>query len=905
MRGAPLALVFLASLSAPGCDCGDDDDDDDTQQPREDAGVDAAAPEDAGLDAAALLDAAVPPECPEGTGLDVGVALEDGQVRAGRVGDAAELLTGPSADGRVGDFKIYNDRVAFIVQSERIGDNYVPWGGSVIDADLVHEPGTTGGDIIDEFAATPGIASFSANCVGVVEDGSTGAAVIRAVGTDATIPIVNGIGFAVSQPVGLIVVNDYRLEPGSSTLQITTQVVNPTRRTLPMDVGDWLLLSDDEFDPFDTGPGGMSRATIRPDILGSVGEARHYALGVFADIPIDANYLGIAQLLSDSAGAGDVTIFVYRLTQTGLEQNEEITWTRYLSVGRDVDDIVRERQRIVPGAGDGLVNIAGTVVEEGTGAPVEGARVHVVNDDSYASGLLTDAAGRWEARVPAGAYRVTATGTTIGEDVMVPNEPPPDPPFAAGRHKSPTVEVDARSGDAADVTLTLGRPVPLDLTIHDQDGNPIAGKVTFAFPGGVDPSPPDRVLGERNPYDWTSNIFWTSDGHVTGFIEPGSYRVTASSGFDFELDARDAELVAATPFVADFTLTRAIHRDGYVTLDAHLHAGPSIHGEITLEERLVTNLAEGLDAMCASDHDRVVDYGPALASTGLGDRMTVLPSEEISTFLNGHFNPYPVRFRPELSDNGRVNWWDDMSVDDMFREAVDEMDAVVVQINHGGGNGRGAYFNTAGFDPVTGEIAHPERWSDLFNVMEIQNGKGGADANATVYFGLLNHGKRVGITGVSDSHHRVPEAGFARTYVWLDEEEPTPNAIAFAVRDGHTVVSAGPMIFFRMDDGAGGQLREGDTLALEAPGTVHLSFRVEAPSWIPIETVTLIQEGVEIETIDVVDGAPVWLDVTRDVPVDQDTWFTVRADGTSDLAPAYSGGEPFALAGAIFVDVAN
>ena len=113
------------------------------------------------------------------------------------------------------------------------------------------------------------------------------------------------------------------------------------------------------------------------------------------------------------------------------------------------------------------------------------------------------------------------------------------------------------------------------------------------------------------------------------------------------------------------------------------------------------------------------------------------------------------------------------------------------------------------------------------------------------------------------------------------------------------------MIFLRMDDGAGGQLREGDTLALDAPGTVHLSIRVEAPSWIPVETVTLIQEGVELETIDVTDGAPVWLDVTRDVPVDQDTWFTVRADGTSDLAPAYSGGEPFAMPGAIFVDVAE
>lgn len=897
MRGMAVGFVCLLFV---GCDCGDDDD---SHLPGTDAGVD-AAPVDAGLDAAPGLDAAVPPECPQGLGLDVGVALEAGQVRAGRVDDASALVTGPSADGRVGDFKIYNDQVAFIIQSERLGDNYVPWGGSVIDADLVHPAGTTGGDIIDEFAATPGIAAFSATCVGVVEDGSTGEAVIRAVGTDAKIPILDGIGLVLFEPMGLIVVNDYRLEPGSSTLSITTQVVNPTRRTLPMDTGDFLLLSDDGYDPFDTGPGGLSRSTFRPPILGSVGEARHLALGVFADVPVDANYLGIGQLISDSGGNADVTIFLYRLSSTGLEQNEDVVWTRFLSVGRDVDDIVRERQRIIPGAGDGLVTIAGVVQEEGTDVPVEGARVHVVDDESYASGVVTDQEGRWEARVPAGQYRVTATGTTIGQDVMVPNEPPPDPPFAAGYTKSEAAAVDA-SSDVSSVTLTLGRPVPVDLTILDENGDPMPGKVTFAFPDGDDPTPPDRVLGERDPYDWAANVFWTADGRITGFVEPGEYRVTASSGFDFELDGRDVVLEAGTPFVADFTLTRAIRRDGYVALDAHLHAGPSIHGEITLDERLVTNLAEGLDAMCASDHDRVVDYGPALARTGLGDRMVVLPSVEISTFLNGHFNPYPVRLRPELPDNGRVDWWDGRTVDAMFTEAVDEMDAVVVQINHGGGNGRGAFFNTAGFDPVTGEVEHPDRWSELFNVMEIQNGKGGADGQLPIYYGLLNHGRRMGITGVSDSHHRIPEAGFARTYVWLGDEEATPEAIAFAVRDGHAVVSAGPMIFLRMDDGAGGQLREGDTLALDAPDTVHLSIRVEAPSWIPVETVTLLQEGVEIETIEVEGSAPVWLDVTRDVPVDQDTWFVVRADGTSDLAPAYSGGEPFALAGAIFVDVAG
>ncbi|MBI2898454.1 MAG: CehA/McbA family metallohydrolase [Deltaproteobacteria bacterium] len=895
--GTRRIVLFVAWALGCGSDGGD--------APLSDAGQDAEADSGAGADAGGGgIDAAVPPDCPTGPdGADTTEVLADGQVRAGRVADVAALIGGPSADGRVGDFKIYGSRAAFIVQSERVGDNYATGGGALIDADLARAPGEPGADAIDEFVTTPGIVAFTASCVGVVEDGSSGEALVRAVGTDANIGIINGLGFQVTYPVGLIIVNDYRLAADSSSLEVTTRVVNPTALLLPMDLGDFLLLSDDAMDPFDM-ESGFGRMTFRSPIIGSAGEASHFAVGVFpAEGDLDANYLGIGQFLADGPG-GDISIFIYRMGSATLAQNEEASYTRYVAVGHDVDDIVRERQRIVPGAGEGLVRISGVVREEKSKEPVAGARVHVTSATSYASAAMTDEDGRYEAVVPAGTYSVVATGATIGQDVIVPNQAPPDPPFAAGRHRGPAVEVDATAGDVTQ-DLGIGPAVPIDLTLRDGDGEPVAGKVTFEFADGVDPTPPDPKLGERNPYGFASNVFWTSDGRITGFVAPGSYRVVATAGFDYELDARDAELAGPEPYAAEFTLERAIDRTGYASLDAHLHAAPSIHGEVTLEERLVTNLAEGLDSMAASDHDRVVDYGPAVARTGLGDRIVIMPSEEISTFLNGHFNPYPVILRPELPDNGRIDWWDGMTVDEMFREAIDDMGAIVMQINHGGGNSRGAYFNDAGYDPVTGEVAHPDRWSDLFNTIEIVNGKGDGnwEPEVEIFYGLVNHGKRVGITGVSDSHHRIPEAGYGRTYVRLDDEVPTPESVAIAVRDGHTVVSGGPLVLLRAGEDA--SVGEGDTIELDAPGTVHLSIRVEAPAWIPVETLTLVQEGVPIEEIEVEGGAPVWFDETRDVPVDRDTWFVVRVDGTSDLGPAYPGAIPFAITSPVYVSVAE
>src|SRR5437588_814452 len=55
---------------------------------------------------------------------------------AGQVQSRAELVGGPRAIGEVGDWRISNGRVRFIVQDKGASRVYTTFGGSLIDADL-------------------------------------------------------------------------------------------------------------------------------------------------------------------------------------------------------------------------------------------------------------------------------------------------------------------------------------------------------------------------------------------------------------------------------------------------------------------------------------------------------------------------------------------------------------------------------------------------------------------------------------------------------------------------------------------------------------------------------------------------------------------------------------------------
>src|SRR5262245_16823803 len=64
--------------------------------------------------------------------------------RAGLITRASELIGGPTAKGRVGDYKIYNSKVAVIIGEPGASRGFQPYGGNIIDSDRVRGVGEAG-----------------------------------------------------------------------------------------------------------------------------------------------------------------------------------------------------------------------------------------------------------------------------------------------------------------------------------------------------------------------------------------------------------------------------------------------------------------------------------------------------------------------------------------------------------------------------------------------------------------------------------------------------------------------------------------------------------------------------------------------------------------------------------------
>jgi hypothetical protein len=105
--------------------------------------------------------------------------------------NSQELIPGPAATGRVGDFFMRNERVRFVVEAPTRVIGIVPWGGNVVDATFTG-PGAPG----DELGEIGMVYYLGRTCahetVEVLRDGAGGgSAVIRAIGKAAINDYIN------------------------------------------------------------------------------------------------------------------------------------------------------------------------------------------------------------------------------------------------------------------------------------------------------------------------------------------------------------------------------------------------------------------------------------------------------------------------------------------------------------------------------------------------------------------------------------------------------------------------------------------------------------------------------------------------------------------------------------------
>ncbi len=821
-------------------------------------------------------------------GANVSERLTPGQVRAGRVESADALFGGVSAEGAVGDWKIYNANVQFIVQD--IGDSsyYIEYGGGLIDADVVRPAGEPGRDMLDEMGAMVGFARvMDAQTVEVCGDGSgdTDApiACLRVAGPGAPMRLATG---ALESPeivpdLDLWIQTDFELAPDAWSMKMTTTVTSHEAADQSLAIGEIAMVSLDVAEPWRPGVGLDAAGDGPVEWVSAIGQRNEGALAILAEPDATLEQGTIGKLL----GALGQVIAGFGPTAT-LPAEGSMTWTRWVGVASDPATLSGER-----------LGRGGADVDVLSGTTTPGARVHVLDAaDGPVTVAFADAAGGWSATVPRGDHRTVETGRGTGIVYDLPEGHGWPAPYE-GEPASTLATLTSGSVSAPFAEGWGVAPLVAPGTVHVQvaDGGPAVARLCFA---SADPVAADVRLTDGRP-EGCAAIGFVRDGDLDIPAEPGDYVLVVHRGVRDELYVQDLTVVSGQTVNVVADVHAAYTIAGVLTGDPHTHASPSGDAAITMEQRLLSMAAHGVDVHFGTDHDHIADYRPLLAPLGLSDRLQSVVCDEVSPVLRGHFNMYPA-VATMGANHGAPRWWlgytDTAEIFGWMRDNVGE--SGIIQANHPVGDS--GMFSFAGLDPVAGTIADAERWSDDFNAMEVNNSGEIADY-LPYYLALVNRGRVVTPVGVSDSHSATGGGvGLNQTYLLTGTPlaDFDADVLVDTLHRRATVVSRGPYIDARV----GGAFAAGSTVTAGST----LQVEVYAPSWMPVETVSLLQDGVVIDTLPCDGAAPMPCAASWTLDPMRDASYAVIAESTTaPMQWAHAGSLAWAMTSATFVDVAG
>ncbi|MDA1050081.1 MAG: hypothetical protein O3C40_06325 [Planctomycetota bacterium] len=92
----------------------------------------------------------------------------------------------------------------------------------------------------------------------------------------------------------------------------------------------------------------------------------------------------------------------------------------------------------------------------------------------------------------------------------------------------------------------------------------------------------------------------------------GSYKVIAGRGFEYSIDEVVVFTIeAGETFSRMLSIRREVPTDGDIACDTHVHTRThSGHGDATVQERMITIAAAGIELPIATDHNAHIDHDP-------------------------------------------------------------------------------------------------------------------------------------------------------------------------------------------------------------------------------------------------------------------------------------------------------
>lgn len=367
---------------------------------------------------------------------------------------------------------------------------------------------------------------------------------------------------------------------------------------------------------------------------------------------------------------------------------------------------------------------------------------------------------------------------------------------------------------------------------------------------------------------------------------------------------------------------------GYLTVDTHIHAGFSGDNWISIEERIRTIAAEGLEVAVSTDHEAVRTWQPGIDVNNLNGWVGYVLGEEVSAEIPGHHNIYPIAERLDLNKRGgMIEWWNStkapgyqMDIQE-YHATMRARGADVIQANHVRDTGM---FNVALYNRMTGQadrlpadLGLPPLtaavWDWDFDSFEYINGGKEVfldptqpDTSGTFedWMSFLNLGYPKTAMGASDVHN-YGYPGHPRNYFPSSSDSPAlfnVNELISAVLSGNIVVSAGA--FARVDINGVGMGKVVDVSS--APGTVNLNLHIEAIPEVDVQGFLVFVNCDEVASVyTTAPNATVKYDGAVPLNITQDSHVVVLGFGFNPMPRGFdnvSNSTPRFTTNAIFVD---
>jgi len=478
----------------------------------------------------------------------------------------------------------------------------------------------------------------------------------------------------------------------------------------------------------------------------------------------------------------------------------------------------------------------------------------------------------------------------------------------------------------------------LELTITDA-GTPVGARVLLF---GADREPLRfgtlDLYGKRQAttaVPFAPGVLGTWDGIIVAAgaaelpigkdIPYGRYHVWAWRGVEFERWEGDVDLSANRGKVAlAIALERAWTPRHTLAADLHVHAHASNDSGLPNPQRVIAQVAAGIQVIGLSDHNTNGDCEAEIHELGLDNVVASIASNEL-TAEQLHVGVYPVQVDRSKPNGGAPPVPAGASAQQVFDLAHAFPGHPVVQLNHP------RFRVTALYDGAKWDgTSWPPPFPLAFDAVEVLAGYSAFnvpgdrrfDDSVRDFYTLVDHGHLVAPLGNSDTRDlNWVLDGTARNYVFVDVPRTQPfdeDGFVAAIRAHRVVATTGPWLDVAASRDQDANLTSGPGQALAAKdGAIWLDVTVSQARWVHVDRIRITVGGPSgptlAQTIDVPPGVRSHHWAGRIAVGHTDTWVGVTADGDTALPLEQTGSyqrdrwnragvTPFAIASPILVD---